>query len=251
MATRHSCEHPTDSLRVKSTPRTAALPAVAATRAGLKECDSRNPKNRVARHVFPRPRCNVRSLVSVLCFLHRPNQTIDAESRRRLKRSYCAPSSRRRNVIFTRPSNIWNSDSDDPSYGPAYIVFGDVYNSEGLFDDAMRALNYGAAVSPPIWQTYAELARASIGKGQYQQGLQFARRAEQLLGKSLASLYLLKVYAMIPLKLYQDATKELQTYLKQEPRGKHAEEANRLLGRLQAMEVATPSAAAMTVPRPQ
>jgi tetratricopeptide (TPR) repeat protein len=126
---------------------------------------------------------------------------------------------------------------------------GDVYNREGLFDDAMRALNYGAAVSPPIWQTYAELARASIGQGQYQQGLQFAQRAEQLLGKSLAKLHRLKAYAMIPLQLYRDATKELQAYLNQEPEGKHAEEANRLLTRLQATEAATPSAAAITVPR--
>ncbi len=97
----------------------------------------------------------------------------------------------------------------DTNYGPAYTVLGAVYNSQGRFDDALRTLDYGAALSPGVWQTYLELAKASIGKKQYQQGLQFAARAEQLGGNGFAPLHLLKAYAVIPLKFYEDAKREL------------------------------------------
>jgi tetratricopeptide (TPR) repeat protein len=125
---------------------------------------------------------------------------------------------------------------EDASYGPAYTVLGAVYNSEGLYDEALHTLDHGAEVSPGVWQTYVELTRASIGKGQYQEGLRFAARAEQLNGNSFAPLHLLKAYAMVPLKLYQEARRELQMYLEQEPKGPGAEQAQLLLVRLQAAE---------------
>ncbi len=131
---------------------------------------------------------------------------------------------------------------EDGSYGPAYTLLGAVYNSEGLFDEALQTLGHGAEVSPGIWQTYVELARASIGKGQYQEGLQFAAEAERLNGEGFAPLHLLKAYAMIPLKLYHDAKRELQAYLTQDPNGPDAEQAQLLLVRLQAAD-ATPLSA--------
>lgn len=55
---------------------------------------------------------------------------------------------------------------------------------------------------------------------------------------------------MIPLNLYPAATEELQAYLKQEPQGKHSEEARRLLARLAPTETASPSVATVTEPHP-
>jgi tetratricopeptide (TPR) repeat protein len=154
-----------------------------------------------------------------------------------------------RAIIETRDRRFQAAHQDleraiqvDANYGPAYTVLGAVYNSEGLFDRALRTLDHGAVVSPGVWQTYFELARASIGKGQYEQGLQFAARAEQLNGSGFALVHLLKAYAMIPLRLYQDAKRELQTYLTQEPKGTGAEQAQRLLGRLLGAEATTQSA---------
>jgi Carboxypeptidase regulatory-like domain/Tetratricopeptide repeat len=154
-----------------------------------------------------------------------------------------------RGMVDTRDGNLQGAQHDleqaiqeDANYGPAYTALGAVYNSEGLFEDASRTLSQGATVSPGIWQTYVELARASIGKGQYQEGLQFAAQAEKLNSKGFAPLHLLKAYAMIPLKLYREAQRELQTYLTQEPKGPGAEQAQLLLGRLQAAEATSLSA---------
>ena len=138
--------------------------------------------------------------------------------------------------------DLEESIRNDTNYGPEYTVLGAIYNSEGRFDDALRTLDHGTAISPASWQTYVEMAKASIGKTQYQQGLQFAARAEQLGGAGFAPLHLLKAYAMIPLRFYEDARQELQAYLRQEPKGKNAEQAERLLAHLPAAEATALSA---------
>ena len=151
-----------------------------------------------------------------------------------------------RGIIEMQGSQVQAAQQDleeairnDGNYGPAYTVLGAIYNAQGRFDDALRTLDYGTAVSPGIWQTYFELAKASMGKKQYQEGLQFAARAEQLSGNGVALLHLLKANAMIPLKLYEDAKRELEAYLRQEPNGKEAERAHRCLAELQAAEETT------------
>jgi hypothetical protein len=50
---------------------------------------------------------------------------------------------------------------------------------------------------------------------------------------------MLKAYSMIPLMLYEDAKRELQAYLKQEPKGDNAEQAQRLLARLPSAHATT------------
>ncbi len=126
----------------------------------------------------------------------------------------------------------------DPAYSPAYVALGAAYNAQAHYDDALRTLQRGTAISPLAWQGYYEMARASIGKGLYDKGLQFADRAEQLNGNHLAAIHLLKAYAMIPLKFYSRAKEELQTYLQREPKGANAEQARHLLAQLDAAEVA-------------
>ncbi len=147
------------------------------------------------------------------------------------------------NQVQAAQQDLEEATRDDMNYGPAYTVLGAVYNSQGRFDDALRTLDYGARLSPGVWQTYLELAKASIGRRQYQQGLQFAARAEQLGGSSFAALHLLKAYAMIPLKFYDDAKRELAACLRLDPKGKEAEPAQRLLAQIAAAEPTTLSAA--------
>ena len=124
----------------------------------------------------------------------------------------------------------------DPAYGRAYVALGAVYNTQAHYDDALRTLEVGTAISPLAWQPYYEMARASIGKGMYDKGLQFAEQAEQLNGNKLAAIHLLKAYAMIPLRLYGSAKEELQAYLQREPKGGNAEQARRLLAQLSTAE---------------
>ena len=126
----------------------------------------------------------------------------------------------------------------DPAYSPAYVALGAVYNAQAHYDDALRTLELGTAIAPMAWQGYYEMAKASIGKGLYGNGLQLAEKAEELNGNKFAAIHLLKAYAMIPLKFYSRAKEELQAYLQREPKGGNAEEARHLLVQLNAAEVA-------------
>ena len=49
------------------------------------------------------------------------------------------------------------------------------------------------------------MAKASIAKGMYDQGLQFAREAQRLSGNSFAAVHLIKAYALMPMRLYKAA----------------------------------------------
>jgi Tfp pilus assembly protein PilF len=148
-----------------------------------------------------------------------------------------------RGLIELRANQVEQSQQDfeqaiqyDPNYSTAYVALGGVYNSEGHFDDALRALEHATAISPTVWQGYFEMAKASIGKGLYSKALQLAEKAEQLGGKNLAAIHLLKAYAMIPLKLYSGAKQELQAYVSHEPKGANADQARRLLANLNSAE---------------
>lgn len=130
---------------------------------------------------------------------------------------------------------------NDPSYGTAYLALGAVYNSQGRFDDAMRAAEHGVRITPNSWQGYFELAKACVGKGMYARGLQLAKKAESLGASGFAGIHLVKAYALIPLKLYKDAKLELQAFLLHNPTGRNAETAQRMLAQLQDVEATTPA----------
>jgi TolA-binding protein len=53
----------------------------------------------------------------------------------------------------------------------------------------------------------------------------------------------MKAYAMVPLKLYNDARHELQAFLSRDPKGKNAEQAQSLLAQVSATGDTTIAAA--------
>ncbi len=155
-----------------------------------------------------------------------------------------------RGVIELQKSDLQSAQRDleravniDPSYASIYPALGAIYNHEGRFDDAMRVSERGVGVSPKSWQSYFEMAKASIAKGMYQKGLQFARQAQRLSGNSFAAAHLVRAYALVPLKLYKDAKYELQAFLSREPNGSGAKQAQLLLAQIDAAVPATATTA--------
>ncbi|MGB8886577.1 MAG: carboxypeptidase regulatory-like domain-containing protein [Candidatus Korobacteraceae bacterium] len=124
----------------------------------------------------------------------------------------------------------------DPYHGPAYSTLASVYNLQGRYDDALRTLDEGVAVSPQSWQMYFEMAKASIGKRLYSQGLQLMDTAERLGGFNYPEIHLVRAYALVPLKFYREARTELQTFLARQPKGENAERARQLLASLNREE---------------
>ncbi len=122
----------------------------------------------------------------------------------------------------------------DPDCGKAYLGLGTAYNHQGRFDDAMRASQRSLSLSPKSWQAYFEMAKASIAKGMYAQGLQLARQAQRLSGNSFAAVHLLKAYALVPMRFYKDAKYELQAFLSREPKGDSVRQAQTLLAEVEA-----------------
>lgn len=122
----------------------------------------------------------------------------------------------------------------DPACGKAYVGLSIAYNHQGRFDDAMRASQRSLSLIPKSWQAYFEMAKASIAKGMYAQGLQLARQAQRLSGNSFAAVHLIKAYALVPMRLYKDAKYELQAFLSREPKGSGAQQAQTLLAQVEA-----------------
>lgn len=132
----------------------------------------------------------------------------------------------------------------DPNDGTAYLGLSVAYNHEGRFDDAMRASQRTLSLIPKSWQAYFEMAKASVAKGMYLQGLELARQAQRLCGNSFAAVHLIKAYALVPMRLYKDAKYELQAFLSRDPQGTAATQAQALLAQVEAASPAP-------VPAPQ
>jgi tetratricopeptide (TPR) repeat protein len=122
----------------------------------------------------------------------------------------------------------------DPSCTSAYIGLGAVYNHQGRFDDAMRVSERSLSLMPKSWQGYFEMAKASIAKGMYAQGLQFAHQAQRLSGNSFAAVHLVNAYALVPMRFYKSARYELQAFLAHDPSGNGAQQAQALLAQVEA-----------------
>jgi tetratricopeptide (TPR) repeat protein len=136
--------------------------------------------------------------------------------------------------ITAAQQDFENAVHVDPNCEKAYLGLGTAYNHQGRFDDAMRASQRSLSLSPKSWQAYFEMAKASIAKGMYSQGLQLARQAQRLSGNSFAAVHLIKAYALVPMRMYKDAKYELQAFLSREPKGNSAQQAQTLLAEVEA-----------------
>jgi tetratricopeptide (TPR) repeat protein len=122
----------------------------------------------------------------------------------------------------------------DPNYGMGYVALGSVYTALSRFDEAVRSLDHGIALTPASWQGYYEMTRALVGKRDYIEALRHLERACSLAPKSYPFFHLSKAAIFDGLSITSAAVTELQGYLREDPNGKKALEARRALDKLQA-----------------
>ncbi len=120
----------------------------------------------------------------------------------------------------------------NPNDSTASIALAAVYNREARFDDAVRAAQRGASVSPNSWQAYLEMAKASIAQNMYAKGLVLIRQAERLGGTKYAEVRLVKAYGLFALKLFRDCKYEAQAAIARDHDGPSAHLARQLLAQL-------------------
>jgi len=116
----------------------------------------------------------------------------------------------------------------DPNYALAYTTLGAALNQTQRFQNATRALLRAVAIQPRSWQAYYELAKASLGQGDYKTALMNVSKACEI-SQEYAPVHLVKAHALLGLKMYQDAVGELELYLTREPSGSSADSARRTL----------------------
>jgi tetratricopeptide (TPR) repeat protein len=116
----------------------------------------------------------------------------------------------------------------DPNYALAYTTLGASLNQAQRFEDATRTLLRAIAIQPKSWQAYYELAKASLGQGDYKTALKNVSKACEI-SQEYAPVHLVKAHALLGLKMYQDAVGELELYLTREPSGSAADSARKTL----------------------
>jgi Tfp pilus assembly protein PilF len=129
---------------------------------------------------------------------------------------------------------------DDPNYPYSYLALAALFNNGGRYGDSLPILAIAQRLAPDAWQTYFELSRANIEKGDYLSALHLLDRGAELQGgssKEVPELHMARSFALIGLNRIPEALHELETYLALSPTGAHADQARRVLEELRATEV--------------
>lgn len=100
----------------------------------------------------------------------------------------------------------------DPNDGAAYIALGSAYTALHQFDDAVRTLDHGIALTPTAWEGYYEMSRALLGKGQWAEALRHAEKASNLGPRNNPGPHLEKAYAYFELNNKSAASTELEAF---------------------------------------
>jgi tetratricopeptide (TPR) repeat protein len=117
----------------------------------------------------------------------------------------------------------------DGNYALAYTVLGAALNIQAKFDQALQALERGQSLAPDSWQGYFEMAKAYIGKTDYQAALRQVEKAQSLVPKQFPTLMLMKAQSLLGLKQYSNAVNELEGFLQKEPHGPNTATAQKML----------------------
>jgi tetratricopeptide (TPR) repeat protein len=120
----------------------------------------------------------------------------------------------------------------DPTYSPAYVVLAGIYNAQSRFDDARNATERALSAGANTWDLEYEIARALIGKQQYESALAITEAA--LRSKHHGTLlHIAKAHALLGLRRNTQAVTELRAYIQYRPDGEGSEHARALLTRIQ------------------
>ena len=105
----------------------------------------------------------------------------------------------------------------DYNYGLGYVVLTSVYNAMRRYDDAFRTIEHAIPLVPNSWQAHFEMAKALLGKGDFQRALVSSDRALQTAKQDYPLIHLVRAHALLGLKSYTDAMTELEKYLGADP----------------------------------
>lgn len=119
----------------------------------------------------------------------------------------------------------------DPTYSPASVILAGVYNRQKRWNEAQEATRQALSAGANTWSVQYEIARALIGKGQYDNAL--AITDEALNSKPGSLLHVAKAHALLGLRRYPEAATELRAYLRDEPSGEGSQDARHILERIQ------------------
>jgi Carboxypeptidase regulatory-like domain/Tetratricopeptide repeat len=117
----------------------------------------------------------------------------------------------------------------DGNYALAYTVLGSAFNSQSKFDEALKTLARGQTLSPDSWQSYFEMARAYLGKSDYQSALSQVEKAQSLVRVEYPPLRLVRAQVLLALKQYDRAMADCRAYLEKNPNGPNAVAAQQML----------------------
>ena len=122
----------------------------------------------------------------------------------------------------------------DQGNGLGYLVLGSAYNVLSRFDDAIRMIDRGVALSPNSWQAYFEMGKSYLGKLDYEGALKHLNKAADLAPKEYAPLHLVRANAYLALKNYPEAMTELESYLERDPQGPESPRIRKTLDQMRA-----------------
>jgi len=156
-----------------------------------------------------------------------------------------APALTLRGVMFLDAANPKAASEDfdkaihaDPSFALAYTAMSAALNQLNKFDDAVRSAERAITLSPRSWQAYFEMAKAYVGKADYQPALQQLAKAQGLNANDYAPIHLLRAHVMLALKDYNNAMNELQTFLTLAPQDPNSTAARQTLEKVKAFTAA-------------
>jgi Flp pilus assembly protein TadD len=128
----------------------------------------------------------------------------------------------------------------DAGNSMAYLALGAAFNSLSRYDDAIRTIERGITLSPDSWQAYFEMAKAYVGKGDFETALKQLDKSQELNKKDYPMLHLVRAHALLGLKDYPEAMAELQWYLDKDPGGSNAAEVRETLDKVRAFAAPSP-----------
>src|ERR1051326_3078201 len=117
----------------------------------------------------------------------------------------------------------------DYGYGMGYVVLGAIYNALQRYDEAARTLDRGIPLVPNSWQAHFEMAKALLGKGDFQRALSSADHAVQIAPANYAPVHLVRAHVLLGLKSYQAAMVELERFIGADPNGSDTADARKTL----------------------
>jgi lipopolysaccharide biosynthesis regulator YciM len=131
----------------------------------------------------------------------------------------------------------------DPNFSMAYTGMAAALNTLQKFDEALRSADRAITLAPTAWQPHFEMAKAYIGKSDYQNALQQITKAQQFCAVNYAPIHLVRADVMLVLKDYNDAVTELQAFLTMAPNDANSPAAREALERAKKLTASTTQAA--------